>query len=236
MGGGRRSPQTPHTLGAVLAGGRSRRFGEDKAFATVGGISLVRRAAMALRPVTNRVVLVANDVERYADETLDTRPDLREGIGALGGVHTAVAWAAEEGATAAVVLACDMPFVPSSLVAALVEHVAPDRLVVPASAGPRGLEPLCAAYGVECLGPMERAIERGDRAVVSFFDYVRVHVLATEDVAAYGDPDTMFFNVNLPEDRSRAEALFAERRGSADPRHGPRLDRPGSRAYGEDDQ
>ena len=163
----------------------------------------------ALKPVTDRVVLVANDTERYAGERLPVRPDIRVGIGALGGVHTAVSWAKEEGAVGALVLACDMPFVPPMLVARLVERLEHDRVVVPASSGPRGFEPLCAAYGVECLRQIEDAIDRGDRAVISFFDRVTVDVMALAEVAVHGDPDTIFFNVNRPGDRAVADALLA---------------------------
>lgn len=199
----------PGLLGAVLAGGRSRRYGEDKALVTVGDVPLIRRAAAALGPATERVVLVANDLHRYAAEGLETRPDLHPGIGALGGVHTAVTWAAQEGLAGAVILACDMPFVPSGLLCELAGRLRSDRVVMPASPGPRGVEPLCGAYGAGCLAAIEAAIRRGDRAVVSFFDAVDVHVLDSAAVASFGDPETMFFNVNRPGDRVRAEALLA---------------------------
>ncbi len=192
----------------MLAGGRSRRYGEDKAFASVGGVSLVRRAIAALEPVTDRVVLIANETELFASVRLPVRPDVRAGIGALGGVHTAVSWAREDGAVGTFVLACDMPFVPSALVAGLLERVERDRIVVPASPGPRGFEPLCAAYGVGCLRPIEEAIDRGERAVISFFGHVTVDVMTPAEVAAFGDPDRIFFNVNRPRDRSDAEALL----------------------------
>ncbi|MBT8477816.1 MAG: NTP transferase domain-containing protein, partial [Gemmatimonadetes bacterium] len=78
-------------LGVVLAGGRSTRYGSDKAFAELGGTSLVRRAARTLRPEAGRVVVVANDVEKHRSEDLPVRPDRVAGIGPLGGLHTAVA-------------------------------------------------------------------------------------------------------------------------------------------------
>ena len=205
-------------LGTLLAGGQSRRYGSNKAFARVGGEDLARRAARTLEAVTGRVVLVANDRDLFGGMGLELRPDRVPGLGALGGIGTAVAWAREEGRRGALVLACDMPLVPPALLAELACRLRPDGAVVPASDGPRGLEPLCAAYGAECLGAIDRALDRGDRAIVSFFPDVRVEILDAATVCGFGDPDTMFFNVNRPEDRLRAEELLAGRSPDAPPR------------------
>ena len=72
-----------------------------------------------------------------------------------------------------------------------------------------GFEPLCAAYHVDCLAAIEAAIARGDRAVVSFFPQVDTRIVDLADVASHGDPDTIFFNVNRPEDYLRADELLA---------------------------
>ncbi|NNK49379.1 MAG: molybdenum cofactor guanylyltransferase [Gemmatimonadetes bacterium] len=201
-------------LGVVLAGGRSRRYGSDKAFAELGGVSLVQRAARTLMPLVDRVVVVANDLDRHSAEEQTVRPDLVSGIGPLGGLHTAVAWAAEEGMRGAVVLATDMPFVPTPLLEDLASTLEPGAAVLPASRGPRGFEPLCAAYDVGCLPAIEAAIEKGDRAVISFLPAVDLRIVELARVSSYGDPDTMFFNVNRPEDHFRADALLAALRAA----------------------
>lgn len=196
-------------LGAVLAGGRSSRFGSDKGLAEIAGVRLARRVVQALEPVTGRVVIVANEPAEYAAEGWEVRPDVVPGIGALGGIHAAVSWAADLGVTGCLVLACDMPLVPPSLLAELAAGLGSAAVAVPASRGPRGLEPLCAAYSVECLPAIERAIRRGDRAVISFFGEVDVRVLDLTVVSRFGQPERIFFNVNRPEDRRIAESLLA---------------------------
>jgi molybdopterin-guanine dinucleotide biosynthesis protein A len=113
-----------------------------------------------------------------------------------------------------VVLATDMPFVPTPLLDDLVGRLERGSAVVPASRGPRGFEPLCAAYDVGCLPAIEAAIEKGDRAVISFFPAVDLRIVELARVSAYGDPDTMFFNVNRPEDHVRADALLAALRSA----------------------
>lgn len=201
------TPATSRVLGALLAGGQNRRYGgEPKALATVGGAPIALRAIRALKDATDRVVLIANQPESFTSLGLETRPDLRQGRGALGGIHTAVAWAAEAGCRGALVTACDMPFLSSALLRRLAEGAGTHEVVAPASESRRGLEPLCAYYGVDCRSAIEAALERGDLHVTSFFADVAVRTLPAELVTEFGDPELLFLNVNTPEDRERAEA------------------------------
>ncbi len=198
-------PERP-VLGVMLAGGRNRRYdGAPKALEPVGGERIADRAIRAVREALDRVVLVANDLEVFETLGLETRPDLTPGLGALGGIQTAVAWADEEGCRGAVVVACDMPFLSPGLIELLAENTG-DDIVAPASESRRGLEPLCAFYGVRCREAIDRALARGDRHVVSFFPEVRSRTLPLDVVRGFGDPGLLFLNVNTPRDRELAEA------------------------------
>ena len=78
---------------------------------------------------------------------------------------------------------------------------------LPASDGPRGVEPLCAAYGPAVRPAIEEALTRGDRRAVAFHDSVRVAILNGEIVRSFGDPKRLFFNVNTAEDLERANRM-----------------------------
>lgn len=77
------------TLGAVLAGGRSSRFGSDKALAVLDGQALLDHAPGALRPHCDALVLIGRE-GGIADWP---RPDM----GPLGGIAGALGHAAREG-------------------------------------------------------------------------------------------------------------------------------------------
>lgn len=198
------------SLGVILAGGQSRRYGEPKAFAQVAGSTLVERVIGVLRRAAPDVVLVANQPDLYAGLGLDTRPDTRPGMGALGGVHTAVCWAAELGHVGALVVACDMPFLSATLLhhmtSAAAEAPGPD-IVAPESDGPRGVEPLCAWYSVRCRPAIEAQFDRNDRRIIGFWQGLNVHRVSLAEVRRHGDPERMFLNVNTPEERAVAESL-----------------------------
>ena len=76
------------TLGAVLAGGRSSRFGSDKALAMLDGRTLLDHAAAALGPHCDAVVVVGRGA--IADWP-------RADMGPLGGIAGALIHAGERG-------------------------------------------------------------------------------------------------------------------------------------------
>ncbi|HEY8470700.1 MAG TPA: molybdenum cofactor guanylyltransferase [Longimicrobiales bacterium] len=199
---------TAPPLGAILAGGRNTRYGAPKALAAVAGERIIDRVIRALRAVTPDVVLITNDAEVYASVGLPMRPDGRPGLGALGGIYSALLWARDEHRPGVLAVACDMPFLDERLLARLAEGAeAGADVVAPESGGPRSIEPLCAYYSVRCIPAIEARLERGDLRVVGFYDDVAVERVPLDEVRGFGDPRTLFLNVNTPEERERAEAL-----------------------------
>ncbi len=101
------------TLGAILAGGQSRRFGKDKALALLDGRPLIERAIGAIIEQVSEIVIVG----RNGDSGIADRP--QPGLGPLGGLNAALHHARENGFDTVVTIGCDMPFLPRDLVAQL---------------------------------------------------------------------------------------------------------------------
>jgi molybdopterin-guanine dinucleotide biosynthesis protein A len=201
--------------GAVLAGGAARRYGGiPKGLLTVGGRRILDRVVDTVQAVTGAPpLLIANAPDASAwRPDLETIPDVRPGLGTLGGIYTALS--ATGGGGPVLCVAWDMPFVPAALVRALSERMAAggDDAVLPESSGRRGLEPLCAVYGPACAPAIARRLDQGDLMAISFHPDVRVGIVPLAEVRRFGDPDELFFNVNTPDDLARAEALW-QRRG-----------------------
>jgi molybdopterin-guanine dinucleotide biosynthesis protein A len=201
-------------LGAVLAGGQSRRYGSPKALALVGGARIIDRAIHAVSEVTPHVVLIANDPALASAVKLPSRADAVAPAGALGGIWTALLWAKERGLAGVLAVACDMPFVSPALLRELAEMAAtPDTAgqrpdaVLPESGGRREIEPLCACYSVRCIPAVQAALEREDHRMVSFHADVRVVRLPLAAVLRHGRPEQLFLNVNTPAEREQAERI-----------------------------
>ena len=195
---------TAPCTGVILAGGQASRYGgRPKGLERVHGERVIDRVANALRATTDSLLLIANDPR--ADAWLPgvrVAGDVRPGIGSLGGIHAALVHAA----TAVIVVAWDMPFVPEELLAELRVRGEDADVVAPESSGSRrGLEPLCAFYSPACIAPIERSLDVDDRRVIGFFDQVRVERILAEEVKRFGDPERLFMNVNTPDELALAE-------------------------------
>ena len=192
--------------GAILAGGSASRMGGvPKGLLSVGGTRILDRLVAAfVEALGSSPLLVANapDAGTWRDD-LRIVPDRIPGGGTLAGLHTAVL----EAPAPVVAVAWDMPFVPASLIAALARGLVTADVVIPASDGRRGVEPLCAGYGPATAPAMAAALERGDLRAIAFHEAVRVHVVPAAELRAFGDPARMFFNVNTPEDLVRANGM-----------------------------
>jgi molybdopterin-guanine dinucleotide biosynthesis protein A len=200
-------------LGAILAGGASRRFGSAKALAMVGGRMIVERVRDAVEATVGRVVLIANEPGPFAGLGLPSRPDVHPGAGPVAGIEAALRWAEEEGRPGALVAACDMPFLDAPALRLLVDCArttvpSPDAVAVKMDDGETS--PLCAYFSARCLPAAERVLAGDDRSMRALLSSVATAWVPMEDVARFRDPQTMFFNVNTPDDLRRAEQIARE--------------------------
>lgn len=192
-------------MGVALAGGRSSRMGgRDKAALVLDGRTLAGRAADRLAGVCARVVVA--DRGRGAVPGVPSVAD-GPGRGPAAGILGA---AREATGGPLLVLACDLPGVPAELLAALAGRArrGPD-LVLPRWR--RGVEPLVAWYGPGALAALAVQVAVGEYSLGRLVagGGLAVEWLEGEELAGFGEPEAVFYNVNRPEDLD----LLIHRRG-----------------------
>jgi molybdopterin-guanine dinucleotide biosynthesis protein A len=197
-------------VGAIVAGGRATRFGgRPKGLERVGGARIIDRVATALRAVASDLMVISNTPD--ADQWISgvrVYGDVRSESGSLIGLHTALTHASHD----VLVVAWDMPFVSTALLELIRDRASPSTLAV-VPEGPRGLNPFCALYKRDCLALVAAAIESGDLRLSHVIAHLpSIDRIPLRDVEMVGDPATLLFNVNTPEDLARAEAIEATRR------------------------
>lgn len=178
------------TAGYVLVGGRSSRFGADKALLDWHGRPLALYVAREVQQAAGVVTLVGAP-ERYAHLGLAVIPDPVSGYGPLAGLqaaleHTAADWN--------LVVACDMPNLTAPFLRTLLETAGdrdPDLLLPQDPAG--RAEPLCAAYHRRCLPAIQTAIRQDIHKMTEAFDPLRVLRWPIADAR-------VFANLNSPAD------------------------------------
>jgi molybdopterin-guanine dinucleotide biosynthesis protein A len=141
--------------GFVLAGGASKRMGQDKALLPYRGTTLVEHVAKTVREAAGSVALIG-DTARLGHLGLPVFPDELPGCGPASGIYTALKITETDWN---VLVACDMPAVSSDILRVLLLRAETAERSCVAAAGPYGQpEPLCAVYHRRCLPALARAI------------------------------------------------------------------------------
>lgn len=187
-------------LGAVLAGGLGSRVGGEKAALKLGGSALVSYPLAELAAAGIEAVVCAKEGESLPALGVPVLREPAQPRHPLCGIVTALR--AGEGRPV-VVVACDMPFVASGLLRLLAE--APEPLVVPVLGG--RLHPLLGRYEPVLLPRLEAALQR-EAPVTRTIEALGPHHLQEEELARFGDPHRLLFNVNDAVDLKRAEGLL----------------------------
>ncbi len=141
----------------ALAGGRSTRFGREKAVEPLGGEPMIGRVVRALSAGVERVAINAPPGSAAAAYALaHAHPVLADGEGGpsgpLAGVHAGLVWARDGGAAWLATSPCDTPLIPHDLVARLQGRRSPSGAVARTA---DGLHPLCALWPVHALKMIE---------------------------------------------------------------------------------
>ena len=76
--------------GIVLAGGKSKRFGKDKAFLNIKGTPLINRVISVMKQVFQKVILIANEPDKYLKIGLPVFSDVIKDLGPIGGILTGI--------------------------------------------------------------------------------------------------------------------------------------------------
>jgi molybdopterin-guanine dinucleotide biosynthesis protein MobB len=205
---GERGTSEPTTLGVVMAGGKSRRFGARKPLAPFLGEPLVRRAARVLEERCSRVVVSTTDPEIGRASFLPEMPDRVPGKGPLGGLHAALHLAREEGLDGVFLLACDMPLVTSRQVGELLGRVGEEPCAAAGPmVGPGRLEPLCGWYAVACLPAVEEALAAGSLSLHALLERIGGEGVPIEELGALGAGRHSFRGANTPAELADLELL-----------------------------
>jgi molybdopterin-guanine dinucleotide biosynthesis protein A len=203
-------------MGFVLAGGKSSRMGggtakdKDKAFLEIRGQTLLDRALAVMGTVCARVAIVGDPAKftKYGSSKSESSKyeslvaDVFPGCGPLAGIHAALLYSSAE---LNLMLAVDMPFVSTELLAFLFAAAQESDAIVIVPRSGKGLQPLCAIYRRDFSTVAEQALRAGKYKIDAAFSSVSVRVIEEVELAAAGFSEQNFFNVNTPHDRLAAE-------------------------------
>lgn len=174
-------------LGAVLAGGKSSRFGSDKALAEIGGRSLIELATHQLSKWCDYVVVIGRE-----DAPVHSLPDWPEpGLGPLGGLAAALRFAQSKGFETILSVGVDSVALPANLPGLL--GTAPAYIAD---------QPVVGLWRAEHCNDVARILRSdGRKSMMSLAQSVRAKVVKL---------DSSTHNINTPDDLKRVSKVLSE--------------------------
>lgn len=181
------------TTGIILAGGKSSRFGQDKALAKFGDKTLVEHAATILKPFCSQLLISTNQPEDLAFTGISLISDIFTGCGPIGGIHSGLYHASHQ---RVLFLGCDMPRIPQSLMQFLEKQLSDFDAVVPCERGFR--QTLCLAMKKNTIDAVEQAISQKKFRLLDMLKMINTTYTEVSSLPFY-EPG-IFLNINYQDD------------------------------------
>ncbi|MDE2815456.1 MAG: molybdenum cofactor guanylyltransferase [Chloroflexota bacterium] len=192
--------------GLILAGGKSKRLGRDKALLPWprenSETTLLQHVHTALASVCAEVIVVGN----RADITGFT---VVSDVSAVGSSLTGLVSGLQAARTRLVIaVACDMPFLNVQLLRALIDLASDEwDAVAPLLRGEP--ETLHTVYHRRCLTTATQMLQAGDYKLTRLLERLHVRQVSVDEVRLF-DPDlASFSNINTPEELALARETLA---------------------------
>lgn len=180
--------------GLLVAGGRSRRFGAEKALAPFAGAPMMDHAAIlfAELPAFSISARPGSGAEArgraHGVEVLFDDPTLPSGP--LAGVLSGLAWARRRGYAFLATAPCDAPRLPANLAPKLAANIAGARGAFAQT--DTGQHPLCALWSIELYDVLEARLRSGEHpAVRRFLAEVGARAVHFEEARAFANANTV---------------------------------------------
>lgn len=176
---------------AILAGGKSSRFGQDKA------ALFLPKIIEACVPTGFPLLVIGRAGQDNIDGTIEFLEDDLPDQGPLGGIITVL----RRASSPVLVLACDLAFLETDAVVWLIQHweEAEDAAILVAAHDSlergRQLEPLFAIYSPTCLPVAERLLQEGRRSLHKLLDSCKTEVVPLPESLV-----CQIRNINAPTD------------------------------------
>jgi molybdenum cofactor guanylyltransferase len=182
----------------ILAGGDSRRMGQDKAALVLGGKTLLERVTATMQQVFPKVVVSVRQLRSGVDtpQVCDEQP-------ASGPMAGLIAGLAQAGTPWVFAVACDMPFVTQDVVIRLASLRNGFQAVVPMVGGHP--QPLAAFYATSTLDAMRGSFAAGDRSMRRVLDKFEVRYVSEAELRAADPQLRSFFDLDTPQDFQAAQ-------------------------------
>lgn len=184
--------------GVILAGGKSSRYGKNKALEKIDGVPLIERVVSVMGSVFEHLIVITNTPDDYGYLNLPMYGDLVRALGPIGGIYTGLSVIPNN---SGFFVACDMPLLNQGLIRHMAENRAEFDVVVPRIKGM--METLHAIYGKGCVPAIKSLIASGEYQTVRIFKDLSVRYIDEDEIRIIDPGLRSFININRPQELRR---------------------------------
>jgi molybdenum cofactor guanylyltransferase len=184
--------------GIILAGGKSSRFGSNKALARFNGTPLIERVTTVMGRVFKNLIIITNSPFEYSYLKIPLYQDIIKGMGPVGGIYTGLDVLDDNWGF---FCACDMPFINEGLVRYIAGLKEGFDAVVPKVDWK--IEPLHALYSKGCLNAMKDLIDKKEFQTIKAFNNISVRFVEEEEIKKFDPELKTFLNINKQDELER---------------------------------
>jgi molybdenum cofactor guanylyltransferase len=176
--------------GILLAGGKSTRMGEDKAFLRYGNQFLYEYSLSVLKKICNEIFISTSNPQ-FVSTNLRIIEDEHTGIGPIGGIYSCLKQIKNK---YAIILPCDLPMITLEIIAVLTENLKGNEVVI--ALNDQNLpEPLIGIYSNSVIPIIEKMIVSNNFKMHDLFNNVK-----SDFVKIPGATHNIFRNINSPKE------------------------------------
>lgn len=182
--------------GIVLAGGQSKRFGENKALADINGEMLLERSLSLLEALGLETAVITSAANSYSFLSCPVLIDRFPEKGPLGGLYTALE--ASSSSSSVLVLTCDMPAMTKDILKALIQtHQKTETQATVFQKDENFFQPFPGIYEFSLFPEIKKQICQNELSMHFFLKKV-----INKKCITINDDDEAFLNINTQKDLS----------------------------------
>tara|TARA_B100000475_G_scaffold186302_1_gene155716 strand:- start:104 stop:709 length:606 start_codon:yes stop_codon:yes gene_type:complete len=193
-------------LPVVLAGGKSKRFGEDKSQVKLGGKILIDYILSELIDEFNEILIVANDpIKHLPSNKIKKIKDFKKDLGPLGGIFTAMKWAKDNNKSYKWIASfpSDTPFFKKNILNNFFEKVNEKESELFFMTFNDKRHNIFGLWSTSLIDQLEKDLENGSRKVEKWANNIGVKTINMSF-----EKEDPFFNINTQEDLKKANKIL----------------------------
>lgn len=179
--------------GIILAGGKSSRFGSNKALFEYQGKKLVEYSIETLYPLCGQLLLSTNEPEKFTFTGLPTVRDVYPDCGPVGGIHACLQQSKTEHH---LITGCDLPWLDTRLFEFILGCSSGYQVVMPMHKGFK--ETMASYYHKSCTASLEKALQKKRYKIFDAISPLKTFFPDIDKESFY--TDKLFANVNFRKD------------------------------------